>query len=309
MRRFVILVLAAAIPGCPPQRVATPQVAGVGCPTGNDIYTASFVHADPGKGRVGWVMPLHDVKVDNVKGKPEYVAIDAATATAAGVPIPPKTLWLMQTGQPPCRATPTNFFAAAIDAPGSPNMSYGVELEGCAGPPEGQEARRSRSRRHEPVAVSRRRAAPSPSASARPRRRRRGSRRPSRRRSRRARERDPAARLQVARLRDAVVDRPGRRRERARGVGGRRQLAARRRSGARVRVAERDAQRLLGAEPGRRARDQGRGGPGSPAPAGGGAQRRRRAEDPARRRARRVRDVRHRGRQAEAGAARGVAHR
>lgn len=111
---------------------------GVGCPAADQVYVASFVSAEGGAGRAGWVLPLHDQVVDTLDGVPEYQTIDAAAATAAGVPAAPRSVWLLG-GRAPCRATIGAAYAAAIDAP-TPNVTYGVELAGCPAPPDPQVA-------------------------------------------------------------------------------------------------------------------------------------------------------------------------
>lgn len=101
---------------------------------------ASYLAAEPGtKGHTGWVLPLHDKVVDTIEGVPEYAAIDAAAAQAAGVPAPPRDLWLMLPqkggGAQPCKVTYGSYYAAAIDAP-TKNIAYGIELSGCQPPAE-----------------------------------------------------------------------------------------------------------------------------------------------------------------------------
>ena len=111
---------------------------GVGCPSASNVYVASYLTPDePGKGHTGWVLPLRDKIVESIAGVPEYASIDAAAATAAGVPVSPQDLWLL--GGQPCRARIAGYYAAAIDS-ATPNLAYGVELAGCAAPPDPQNA-------------------------------------------------------------------------------------------------------------------------------------------------------------------------
>jgi len=133
MIRFALLVLMLA--GCPPKTgggTNPPLPTGVGCPTGSSVYVAVFESAQDCKGHTGWVLPLHDVKTDTGNAQP-YTPIDQAAASAAGVPPPPASIWLMMPGTAPCRATPGSYYATAIDGRDK-NTSYGVELNGCTPP-------------------------------------------------------------------------------------------------------------------------------------------------------------------------------
>jgi hypothetical protein len=109
---------------------------GAGCPPASGVYMASYLTPEEGakEGHTGWVLPLHDKVVDSTAGAPDYQTIDATAASAAGVPAPPKTAWLLAPGGP-CKATIGGYYAAAIDGPPA-NLTYGVELSGCAAPPE-----------------------------------------------------------------------------------------------------------------------------------------------------------------------------
>ena len=123
--------------GCPKKGGTGPTpVVGVGCPSASNVYVASYLApeegAPKGQGHTGWVLPLSDRTVDKLDGVPEYAAIDAAAAQAAGVPAPPQNLWMMMPNGP-CRVTIGSYYAAAIDAP-TKNIAYGVELSGCAPP-------------------------------------------------------------------------------------------------------------------------------------------------------------------------------
>ncbi len=134
---FLILVTSLVI-GCPAKRGATPAAeVGVGCPAASGVYIASYLTPEEGAngpGHTGWVLPLHDRIVETLEGVPEYAAIDAAAASTAGVPTVPASLWLLAPGGP-CKATIGSYYAAAIDAP-TKNVAYGVELTGCAAPPD-----------------------------------------------------------------------------------------------------------------------------------------------------------------------------
>jgi hypothetical protein len=143
MKRCVVLLLALA--GCP-AKGGTGPVAPVGgggsCPAANGVYMASYLQPEEGaKGatHTGWVLPLADKAVATVQGQPEFTELDAAAAQTAGVPAPPANLWLLAPGAPPCKVTAGAFYAAAIDE-GTPNLSYGVELTGCAAPQDAQNA-------------------------------------------------------------------------------------------------------------------------------------------------------------------------
>jgi hypothetical protein len=142
MTRLALVALVIALSGCPQKPSPagpTPQV-GAGCPAASDVYLASYVTQDPSSGRSGWVVPLHAVAADPATQGPDYAAVDAATAGAAGVPpIPTGTAWLATAGGEPCRARLVGYYAARIDGPPA-NVSYGLELEGCPAPPNPEEA-------------------------------------------------------------------------------------------------------------------------------------------------------------------------
>ena len=128
-------------PSAAPQAPAPPAAAG--CPTADKIHVASYMTPDDSdgaasSGHTGWVLPLHDRKVETLANQPEYAAIDAAAAGALGVPTAPASVWLIVPGQPPCRATVGTYYGAAVDAP-APNVTYGVELAGCPAPPKEQQ--------------------------------------------------------------------------------------------------------------------------------------------------------------------------
>ncbi len=143
MQRLVtLMVLVGGLTGCPHRPGGgggSVPTAGTGCPAASGVYVASYLTPEEGsKGHTGWVLPLHDKVVDTIQDVPEYAAIDAASASAAGVPAPPANLWLLG-GAQPCKAMLGGYYAAAIDAP-SPNLAYGIELTGCAAPPDPQNA-------------------------------------------------------------------------------------------------------------------------------------------------------------------------
>lgn len=146
-----LLLLLLLLAACPPKRGGgggPTAPSGPGCPAASAVYMASYLSPDEGnkagdkagdkagarEGHTGWVLPLHDKVVDSVEGIPDYQAIDAAAASAAGVPAPPRTAWLL-TPAGPCKATIGGYYAAAVDGPPA-NLTYGVELTGCAAPPE-----------------------------------------------------------------------------------------------------------------------------------------------------------------------------
>jgi hypothetical protein len=147
IRTLWLGALGAALAGCPapgaaPQApAAATATAASGCPAAGDVYVASYLTQDDhaatdaaAAGHTGWVLPLHDAKVEAAT-RPEYQTIDAAAAAAAGVPVAPKTVWLMAPSRPPCKATIGSYYAASVDSP-TPNVAYGVELSGCAAPPK-----------------------------------------------------------------------------------------------------------------------------------------------------------------------------
>lgn len=145
MRAFLGLSVLLVVAACPKKTatgpVATPPpTAGVGCPSAQGVHVASFVRPPEGEqGHTGWVLPLHDVTVDSVEGQPAFGPVDPATATAAGVPTPPRRVWLLPPGAPMCEATVGAYYAAAIEGP-PPNLAYGVELTGCAAPGDTSDA-------------------------------------------------------------------------------------------------------------------------------------------------------------------------
>lgn len=126
-----------------PKRGSTPaggEVAesGGGCPSARDVYLASYLIPESGQqgGHAGgWVLPLHFKQVASTEGVPSYARLDAAAASAAGVPQAPSSLWLLLPTGIPCKATIGSHYAAALDD-GTPQLAYGVELSGCPAPPK-----------------------------------------------------------------------------------------------------------------------------------------------------------------------------
>lgn len=143
MRLAWSLLVLAACPPKPTDPVVAPPPqlgGGVGCPSGADVWMASYVAPAEGEkgGHSGWVLPLLDKRVDAAPG-PEYQQLDPAAAAAAGVPQAPANLWILIPGQQPCRPQLGSFYAANVnDTP--QNIAYGVELNGCAPPQQDGEA-------------------------------------------------------------------------------------------------------------------------------------------------------------------------
>ena len=139
MMRACSLFLAMSLAGCPAKKSTTPEAAGAGCPTATNVYVASYVTQEAGKGRSGWVLPLHVVP-GATGDAAAYASIDGAAAQAAGVSgAPTGTPWLVTAAGAPCRATLGKYYAAKLDGPPAA-ISYGVELEGCAAPANPDEA-------------------------------------------------------------------------------------------------------------------------------------------------------------------------
>ena len=133
-----VLVLGA----CPrkSEPTAPPAQTGAGCPAGGGVYIASYVTQEASKGRSGWVVPLHAMAVEPGAEVPAYAPLDAAAASASGVPAAPSgTLWLATASGEPCRAKLGGYYAAKIDGPPA-SVSYGVELDGCPAPASTDEA-------------------------------------------------------------------------------------------------------------------------------------------------------------------------
>jgi hypothetical protein len=141
---LVILLAACPAPRPGPQQPARADAPGAGCPAAGDVHIASYLTRDDqggagsGGGHTGWVLPLHDLEVASLDGQPEYATLDETTAGALGVPAAPANAWLMVPGQPPCKLTIGAYYGAAVESP-TPNVTYGVELTGCAAPPADQQ--------------------------------------------------------------------------------------------------------------------------------------------------------------------------
>jgi hypothetical protein len=141
---LVIFLAGCPVPGAGPQSPGQPAPVasgGTGCPTADSIHVASYLASDdpaqPAQ-HTGWVLPLEDQQVDTVVGVAEYTVLDPGTASARGLPPPPPHAWLTVPGQAPCRAVIGSYYAAAVDGP-TPNVTYGVELDGCPAPPRDQQ--------------------------------------------------------------------------------------------------------------------------------------------------------------------------
>ena len=131
-----LLLLAA----CPPKSSTTPppQPPAAGCPAASDVYISSYLTQDAGKGRSGWVLPMHAMKVETNAQVAEYQPLDAAAVAASGVPAAPVgNIWLIS-GAPPCQVRVGGAYAAKIDGPPA-SLSYGYELDGCPAPSDPQE--------------------------------------------------------------------------------------------------------------------------------------------------------------------------
>jgi hypothetical protein len=138
MHRLVSCSLVLALAACPKKGTTTQPQAGGGCPAASGVFVASYVQQEVGKGRSGWAVPLHTAPLQGDAA--EYASIDAAAASAAGVPAAPTgTLWLATAGAAPCQAKVGGFYAAKIDGPPA-SVSYGFELDGCAAPKNPDEA-------------------------------------------------------------------------------------------------------------------------------------------------------------------------
>jgi len=143
MSRLAIALLLLPLAACPAKQGAatgpTTQ-AGAGCPSAAGVYVASYVTQDPAKGRSGWVVPLHAQAAQPGAEVAQYATIDAAAATAAGVPAPPQgTLWLATASAAPCRVKLGNYYTAKVDGPPT-SVSYGIEVDGCPAPANAEEA-------------------------------------------------------------------------------------------------------------------------------------------------------------------------
>jgi len=141
MVRFasLLVLLAACPPKSSPQTTPPPQPPGAGCPAANDVFVASYLTQDAGKGRSGWVLPLHTMKVEPNAQVAEYQPLDPSAASASGVPASPVgNLWLVTGNGAPCQVRIAGAYAAKIDGPPA-SVSYGYELDGCPAPSDPQE--------------------------------------------------------------------------------------------------------------------------------------------------------------------------
>jgi hypothetical protein len=137
-----LFVLAA----CPPKsgtQTAPPQqqpLTGPGCPPAANVYIASYLTQEASKGRTGWVIPLHSMKIEPNTKVPDYSPLDEAAASVSGVPaITAGNLWLMTGNAAPCQGKLGSHYASKLDGPPA-SISYGVELEGCPAPADPNEA-------------------------------------------------------------------------------------------------------------------------------------------------------------------------
>lgn len=146
---YVLVAAPLALAGCPPQSSqpgpqppgggVQPQLQGAGCPAASGVFVASYVTNEPGKGRTGWVMPLHAMKVDAGAPVADYASLDDAAASASGVPATPAgNLWLMSGNAPACLIKAGGHYAAKVEGPPA-SVSYGVELDGCPAPADPQD--------------------------------------------------------------------------------------------------------------------------------------------------------------------------
>jgi hypothetical protein len=143
MHRPVFAVAAFVLSACPAKQGAgtgPTAAAGAGCPAAKDIYVASYVQQEPGKGRSGWVMPLHTSAVQDASQVPEYAQLDATAANASGVPAAPQgSLWLITQSAPPCHVKLGSYYEGRLEGP-PPSATYGIEVDGCPGPRNADEA-------------------------------------------------------------------------------------------------------------------------------------------------------------------------
>ena len=141
MSRLACVSLVLALAACPKHNSSGQQTqSGAGCPRAAGVFVASYVQQEPGKGRSGWAVPLHAAPLQEGAQATDYATIDAAAASAAGVPAAPTgTLWLATASGAPCAAKVGNYYAAKIEGPPA-SMSYGFELEGCPAPKNPDEA-------------------------------------------------------------------------------------------------------------------------------------------------------------------------
>ncbi len=129
-----LLVLAACPPKTGTQTAPPPIPPGAGCPSAANVYVASYVTQEADKGRSGWVLPLHSMKVEPGAAVPDYQQLDEAAASISGVPpAPTGNLWLVTGTGAPCPVKLGGHYAAKIDGPPA-SLSYGIEIDGCPAP-------------------------------------------------------------------------------------------------------------------------------------------------------------------------------
>lgn len=136
MIRLVYGCLVLALAACPKKGTTGQPQTGAGCPAASGVYEASYVSQE--KGRSGWAVPLHAAPLTG--DAPAYASIDAAAASAAGVPAAPTgVLWLATATGAPCQAKIGGYYSAKIEGPPA-SVSYGIELDGCPAPKNPDEA-------------------------------------------------------------------------------------------------------------------------------------------------------------------------
>jgi hypothetical protein len=140
MMRLALCTLVLALAACPKKGTTSQTQSGAGCPTAAGVFVASYVSQEPGKGRSGWAVPLRATPLEAGAQVADYASIDAAAASAAGVPAAPTgTVWLATATGAPCQAKVGAYYAAKIEGPPA-SVSYGFELDGCAAPKNPDEA-------------------------------------------------------------------------------------------------------------------------------------------------------------------------
>jgi hypothetical protein len=133
-----LILLTACPPKNPGPTMPPPQPPSAGCPAASEIYVASYLTQEPGKGRSGWVLPMQAMPLAANQQVIDYQAVDQATALATGIAAAPAgNLWLVAGGAP-CQARIGGAYLAKVDGPPA-SVSVGYELEGCPGPTDPQE--------------------------------------------------------------------------------------------------------------------------------------------------------------------------
>ena len=140
MIRFALCSVVLALAACPKKGTPTEPQSVAGCPSAAGVFVASYVSQEGGSGRSGWVVPLHAAPLQDGAQVADYASIDAAAASAAGVPAAPAgTVWLATSTGAPCQAKLGSYYAAKFEGPPA-SVLYGVELDGCAAPKNPEEA-------------------------------------------------------------------------------------------------------------------------------------------------------------------------